>query len=414
MRNALSENLSRLRKARNLSQEELAEAAGISVDTVGRIERGETDTARPRTVAALARGLGTSPENLLGLASDVEVQNAASIATLRHAITASSDIPGLSDFPETTEVGMPNELAATSRMAWKAYVDGRHAALLYVLPTLLIDARRLVHDTTADDNAAAHRILSTAYRLGAGLAGRLDLEDLAWTSAERALAAARRSDDAEMQTAISIRYLVWTLVRQGRTEDAERVAVRAAEQVEPRMLDRDTERAGVFGNLVFNAASAALRSGSGARADDLLAVAQSAAVRAGRDTASEAAIFGPRVAAFQLVDHAMRQGDPETALQLAQRVPEARGSVPAFWEAGHRLHLAHAATQIRQDRRALAFLAEARELAPDWARRQPLGMNTMRALVDRAPRRRGTAFGALAAHYGVGGAMSSQSGSPTC
>lgn len=89
-------------------------------------------------------------------------------------------------------------------------------------------------------------------------------------------------------------------------------------------------------------------------------------MRAGRDSASEAAIFGPRVAAFQLVDHVMRLGDPESALQLAARVPQARGSVPAFREAGHRLHLAHAATQTRQDRLALTYLAEARELAPDW------------------------------------------------
>ncbi len=414
MRNALSENLGRLRKARDLSQEELAEAAGVGVDTVGRIERGETDTARSKTVAKLARGLRTSEEELLGLASDVEVQDAASIAALRQAITASTDIPGLSDFAETDEVATPSELAATSHKAWKAYVDGRHAALLYMLPTLLIDARRLVHNTTSDDNATAYRILSTAYRLGAGLAGRLELEDLAWTSAERALAAARNSDSSEMETAVSLRYLVWTLIRQGRAEDAERVAVRAAEQIEPRMLDRDAERAGVFGNLVFNAASAALRLGSSARADDLLAVAQSAAVRAGQDTASEAAIFGPRVAAFQLVDHAMRQGDPEVALQLAQRVPEARGSVPAFWEAGHCLHLAHAATQIRQDRVALGFLAEARKLAPDWARRQPLGINTMRTLVDRAPRRRGEAFGALAAHYGAGGKMLSSPAASTC
>ncbi|MFT7836950.1 helix-turn-helix transcriptional regulator [Saccharothrix sp. BKS2] len=401
MHNALSENLPRLRKARDLSQEELAAAADVGVDTVGRIERAETRMTRPSTMTKLAKALGVSVEALLGVASGDEKQDARGIGALRQAITATSAIPGLSDFAEPAEVEAPTTLALTAHEAWRAYVDGRHTTLLHLLPALLVDARRLVHSTAGDDNAVAHRILSTAYRLGAGLVGRFELDDLAWTSAERALAAAGKSDNVELETAISLRYLVWTLVRQQRTEDAERVAVRAAEQVEPRMLDRDPDRAGVFGNLIFNAASAALRSGSEGRADDLLAIAQSAAVRAGRDSASEAAIFGPRVAAFQLIDHTMRLGDPETALRLAKWVPQAHGAVPAFWEAGHRLHLAHAASQLRQDRLALAYLAEGRQLAPDWVRRQPLAVKTMRTLVDRAPRRRGKDFAALVAHYGV-------------
>jgi hypothetical protein len=194
---------------------------------------------------------------------------------------------------------------------------------------------------------------------------------------------------------------VWTLIRQGRTEDAERVAVKAAERIEPRMLDRDSNRAGVFGNLLFNAATAAARAGQADRAGDLLAVARCAATRFGRDHASEAAIFGPRVAALQLVDHAVVTGDPETALRLAERVPEVHGEVPAFWEAGHRLMLAAAAVGLRDDRRALAYLAQARDLAPDWVRHQPLGTATMRTLVDRAARRRGETFAVLAAHYGV-------------
>jgi hypothetical protein len=124
-------------------------------------------------------------------------------------------------------------------------------------------------------------------------------------------------------------------------------------------------------------------------------------VRAGTDHASEAAIFGPRVAALQAVEHAVRSDDPEAALRLADHVPDARGEVPAFWEAGHRLMLAAAAADLRDNKRALACLAEARDLAPDWVRYQPLGASTMRTLVDRAARRRGAEFAALAAHYGV-------------
>jgi hypothetical protein len=191
------------------------------------------------------------------------------------------------------------------------------------------------------------------------------------------------------------------LVRQGRLDDAEKVAVTAAEQVQPAMLDRDAARAGVFGNLLFNAASAALSAGRTERADDLLAEAQAAAMRSRGDSATEAAIFGPRVAALQRVDHAARAGDPEEALRLAETMPQTRGEVPAFWEAGHRLRLAAASVDVRRCTEALRYLVEARDLAPDWVRYQPAGKATMRTLVDRASRRRGANFARLAAHYGV-------------
>ncbi|WP_410654140.1 helix-turn-helix domain-containing protein [Amycolatopsis sp. lyj-112] len=401
MSSSLAENLARFRKARNLSQEELAAAASVGVDTVGRIERGDRRTTRPATIAKLARVLAVTPDALSGLMPVAHAGYDGEIARLRQAITASAEIPGLDDLTDTDDVSDRPSLAMASHAAWRAYVDGRHSDLLHALPILLTDARRLVHATTGDANAAAQRLLSTAYRLCAGIAGRLDMDDLAWTAAERALAAARGSDDPEIDSAISLRYLVWTLIKQGRTAEAERVAVKAAEEIEPRMLDRDVTRAGVFGNLLFNAANAALRSGNGVRADDLLAVARSAAVRAGRDNATEAAIFGPRVAALQTVDHAVRLGDPETALRLAEGIPEPRGPVPPFWEAGHRLHLAHAAALLRRDQQATKLLGEARDIAPDWVQRQPLGIMVMRDMVDRATRRRGRPFADLAAHYGV-------------
>lgn len=396
----LSENLARIRKARDLSQEALAEAANVGVDTVARIEQGTRTATRPHTARSLAAALGVSVDVLLG---NLAVPSFATIdvAPLRRAITSDRHIPGLVDFAECEETIPVDDLAAAAHRAWRCYVDGCHDELLHSLPALLADARRQIHAGGDEDRAAAYRVLSTAYRLGAGMAGRLNLDDLAWTSAERALDAARYSDAPDVESAISIRYLAWTLVRQGRTDDAERVAVAAAERIQPRMFDRDATRAGVFGNLLFNAATAALIDDNPSRADDLLAEAHTAAVRAAGDTATETAIFGPRVAAMQQIDRVARAGDPERALHTAASIPDARGEVPAFWEAGHRLRLAAAALELRRDRQALDFLSEARDLAPDWVRYQPLGRATMRRLVDRAARRRGPTFAALARHYGV-------------
>jgi transcriptional regulator with XRE-family HTH domain len=59
----IGRNLRRLREDRLLTQEELAEAAGVSRDQVSRIERDEVDP-RFRTIRKLAGALDADPREL--------------------------------------------------------------------------------------------------------------------------------------------------------------------------------------------------------------------------------------------------------------------------------------------------------------------------------------------------------------
>lgn len=280
MRPVLSENLARLRRARDLSQEELAVAAEVGVDTVGRIERGERRRVRPATLTGLAGALRTSPGVLVGEVPD-HTARVAGVDALRRAIASVGEVPGMSDAADAKKGLHHGSLATDTRRAWRWYVDGRHEDLLIALPSLLVEARRCAAGPGGPEEETVHRLLSSASCLAAGLAGRLGQHDLAWIAAERALQAARQSNVSEVQTGIAVRYLAWSLVRQGRADEAERVAISAAERLEPRMLERDPIRIGVFGNLLFNAATAAARAGAGERAKDLLVVAQAAALRTG-------------------------------------------------------------------------------------------------------------------------------------
>ncbi|GAB3170772.1 hypothetical protein GCM10027059_37840 [Myceligenerans halotolerans] len=240
---ALAENLARLRKARDLSQDVLAAKARVGVDTVARIERGTRTTCRPATLSRLATALETTVQALLsdGSSSRTEPFSPSGVIGLRQAITSSGVVPGLPDFAESNETVSLDVAERQAAEVWRLYVDGRHDELLALLPAVLTDARRLVDSCTGDEAAAAHRALATVYRVGAGIAGRLGKEDLAWTAAERALTASHNSDAPGLQEAISLRYLAWTLVRQGRSGEAEQLAIRAAEAVQPRLFDSDPD-----------------------------------------------------------------------------------------------------------------------------------------------------------------------------
>lgn len=390
----LGENLARLRTGRGLTQEELAQAAGVSVDTVSRLERGARLAVRSGTLNALAGALGVSNGALIGM-RPVE-QDSRGADQLRRAVRA-LDLP---EFAESAEVLPLDELHDAAGVAWADYLAGRHAELLVGLPALMVDTRRAVHASTGEDAAHAAGLLATAYRLAAGLAGRLDLSDLAAHAAHRALQTAQFTARPDLDEAAALRYLAWVLVRQGDYAESERIAVQAAQKLDPGMMARpDADQVGVFGSLLFNAASAAARGGGIERADDLLQVAAAAAVRDGTDRMGEAGVFGPRVAAMQAVDQAVRAGQPDRALTLAERVPSATGAVPEFWEAGHRLHLAAASADLERWEDGINHMDAARVLAPQWVQLQPLGQVVLGRLLERWPARRPARVTELARHY---------------
>lgn len=389
----LGENLARVRSTRGVTQQELAAASGVSVDTISRLERGTHHAARRSTLAALSKALKVELGVLLGV--HARQQESVGADQLRRAVHA-LDLP---EAAEPVDVPPLAELHDAASAAWSDYLAGQHVALLAGLPNLMEDTRRAVSILHNDHRAAAAGLLATAYRLTAGLAGRMGLNDLAAHSAHRALETARWTSRPELDEAAALRYLAWVLVRQGDFAGAERLAVRAAERLDGGLLARpDPDRIGVFGSLMVNAATAAGRLGNRGRADDLLAVARAAAIRSGVDRIDETGVFGPRVAAMQAVDNAVRVGDPDLALRLADQVPDASGIVPSFWEAGHRLHLAAACADLMQWNDVVGHLSAAVTLSTEWSRMQPLAMTVTTQLVEhkgrRAPR-----IAAVAQHF---------------
>jgi transcriptional regulator with XRE-family HTH domain len=123
----LAENLARLRKARDVSQEELAARAGVGVDTVARIERGTRTSCRPSTINSLAAALGVTTTRLLSGPDDVQGRAAdpQALTRIRQAVTSTSAISGLSD-PAASEGISISDAGRQTTLAWHHYVAGRH------------------------------------------------------------------------------------------------------------------------------------------------------------------------------------------------------------------------------------------------------------------------------------------------
>jgi predicted ATPase/DNA-binding XRE family transcriptional regulator len=105
-----SQRLRRLREAAGLTQEELAERAGISAKAVSALERGERQRPYPHTVRALADALGLSEDDRAVLAESMPGRSRPASAS-----PAATPAPPLPSVP-TTLIGREQELADVTRL----------------------------------------------------------------------------------------------------------------------------------------------------------------------------------------------------------------------------------------------------------------------------------------------------------
>jgi non-specific serine/threonine protein kinase len=87
------EQLRRLREAAGITQEELAERAGLSRDAIGALERGLRRHPHPLTVRALAAGLGLSDQDLAVLRATLPQRSVSPLSSATRARFAPPPVP---------------------------------------------------------------------------------------------------------------------------------------------------------------------------------------------------------------------------------------------------------------------------------------------------------------------------------
>jgi hypothetical protein len=190
----------------------------------------------------------------------------------------------------------------------------------------------------------------------------------------------------------------WQLLVSGRFLDAERVAIRAAESIEPHG-EVPPQALSVYGSLLVQVANAAARDGRSAIAGDFLGSAREVAQRVAADRMDYEIPFGPSLVTMQTVDVSVVTEDYPAAVAAASLMP-ANPALPLASRCRHLTDRACAHANLGQEEQALALLLTAEEMSADWIRHQTLARAVTRDLLT-AERRRSTPLRALAKRIGV-------------
>ncbi|WP_455359068.1 helix-turn-helix domain-containing protein [Streptomyces sp. SYSU K21746] len=372
----LGDRLARLRRLADLTQEGLSERAGVSVDVVRKLEQRRKHSARLPTLHALSKGLGVELTALLGDPPGVPSNGEADppqLVAVRRAI-----MPPLFAPPPEPNGAERLSLPLLRREisdGWTLYHGAEFGRLMEVLPGIIADARFAAAVGTSDEKAAGQAALGKALQLGGHLAIRLGKTDLALSALERAMNAASDSSDPLLAPMIS-NSVAWNYQRQNRLDDAEHLAVYAADGVE-REQGNTAEGLRVWGGLVMSAATSAARSGDYDTANDMMTTAENATRRLATlpppADGKMVSVFSRSSVRIERVRLAVQHARPEEALALAHGM-RLSADTPPSWRTWLLLDVARAHADLGNAEGAVKALERLRQIAPAWMRHHTLAV----------------------------------------
>ncbi|AEN11598.1 MULTISPECIES: helix-turn-helix transcriptional regulator [unclassified Streptomyces] len=398
----LGRALRRLRRLASLTQEELAERSGVSVDVIRQLEQGRKHSARLPTLHALANGLGVELTTLLGdppaVSSSGENDGPRFVAVRRAVMPVlwgpEPEPPG----PGFSPVRLREQIAE----GWTQYHSAEFDTVTKALPDLISDARAATASADDEDRRAGYAALAKALQLAGHVAVRMGKTDLALISLERATDAAQQSSDPLLLPMI-VNSTAWTYQRQGRLEDALGIALRVADDMADAGRTGTADGLKVWGALTMSAATSAARSGDYERAAVMMEAAEKEAGRVaqlpdGGDNRM-VSVFSPSSVRIERVRLAVQYGHPQDALALAEGMRLSKDTPPS-WRTWLLLDVARAHTDIGDAAGAVKTLESLRRVAPTWMQHHTLAVAVVRdlwALPNHPPGLR-----ALAEFLGIG------------
>lgn len=379
----LGERVGALRRRRGLTQEQLAEASGIDVSTVRKLEQGARQGARLGTLHALARALDTRTSDLLGSgrapAPVTDESSAVDLLRLREVLTPVGEPADGGDVPDLAQLRRSYEIS------YRRYERNEYDATAQAVPGLITHARRGLAAAEETQRPEAERLLAYTLHLAGSLLTQLRQFDLAYLPLTEAVDLARQGGHLLTEASIST-ALAWLLMEQGRLDDTEQVAVATADRVEPRMSQATPEEINVWGRLVMFGSGAAIRNNEPGKAAELLRLADTGAANLSeRPPRWAIGPFDRCTVARRHVENAVILGDSRRALQLARNLVDT-DEPTSVNRLRYLLDVASAHTSQRNYTEAVDVLRGIYRDAPEWLAHQSYARHVMARLLHARAR----------------------------
>jgi len=352
-----------------LSQAALAGLVGRSESWLSQVERGKRGVDSHAVLTRLALILRVDLAEITENGADAAdapspYPHAARIEQAMmdyHALCAS--ITG-EDAERAPSVAHLREM---TRSAYQGYQATRYEATGYLLPGLIrsVETASRIHGPAVP---AICEVRALAYDTAAALLNRIGEPALAWTAADRAMAAAECSGEP-LLAAVGAYRLSYVFTTRERPREALELAVTAAEALERIMRAPSPDQLSVYGGLHLAGAIAAAATYDHALTATLIAKASAIAERLGVNANLMGTAFGPVNVAIHTISTSLRFGDARAAAEIGEALDTA--ALPAGL-VGRRtqvhLDLAHAYALRRQDAAAVNVLLAAERLSPQLVR----------------------------------------------
>ncbi|WP_412539272.1 helix-turn-helix transcriptional regulator [Longispora sp. K20-0274] len=355
-------DIARARKARRWTQQQLADAAAISLSLLTKIEQGKRP-ATPEALEAISRALGLPPT-----ASTSRVHEA--IPAIRAAVAA-CDLP--EDGPTRSLAALRSEVERATALR----LGTRYSELAVLLPSLMAELSRAVALGRGAPRMAASALFAMACRSADAVAFKHGYLDLAAHLVDVVRSASVESGDATL-AAMAAYLRAETFLANRQLDAGARMLDQAMTEARP---GHSTEAMATYGTLHMRAAVLAARAGRPDTARDHLTEAARVARRVPEGVYHGTA-FGPANVRVHEVAMAVELGDVATALKLSDRwtVPVV---LPAERRSHHHIDLARAFVWAGRREQALRSLVAARRIAPQHTRESPLVRRTVAELIDQ-------------------------------
>lgn len=379
----VADRLGDVRRRRGMTQEQLAERAGVSVSVVRKLERGERDGGRMATLLAPARALDVSTSALSEPGAPAPIADDPHKIDLLRFRQVIMPVPGEQATNGTHDLGL-DRLWRTWEVAHRLYAVNAYSQAAPMLPELVNETRLAA--TEHDDNRSRDLHVYTLHLTGS-LLTQVRQYDLAYIPLREAIGKARSYGD-ELTAAFVTAGLCWLLMRQGRLDDAERVATATADRIEPKMSQATSEQIGAWGRLLLFGASAAVRNNRVSESEEMLSLAESGAGRLGTVHHHRWVSFGPFdqvTVQRRRVEHAAILGDWARALDIAGGVRN-NDALTSVNRNRYLLDVARCHVAQRDYADAFDVLRQVRRHVPEWLQHQTYARDTMGVILERRAR----------------------------